>query len=295
MASTIDINSGNLDSGNIDSGNTAPSHSDRSVHRTTLVKRGLKRREAILTGTLLAVLLGCTVLPQFIHLWGRSFLEPATESVRYSATAESQQALEFMDMTRADLAWYLDVEPIQASTSQMISSTQAEEVGLTNQSLVVGLTLAGKSIAIPLQFLSGPNTHLVQISAGDQVATIAHCDLSGCTRVFGSSKSKKVAVDDAPSVSTSLNLGGLSRRGSMVLLFDGVRYPQESKAIPLQDLPHEITTWHEWLEEHPNTRVWSPTSGRHVADRALSQKRARTDRTPAEQRLADAEPLRPTI
>jgi hypothetical protein len=42
----------------------------------------------------------------------------------------------------------------------------------------------------------------------------------------------------------------------MFFYFDNIRFSQSSQNAPLPDYPYIITTWGEWLEVHPESRIY---------------------------------------
>ena len=52
-----------------------------------------------------------------------------------------------------------------------------------------------------------------------------------------------------------ISFGGYDLDNNIVLLFNGVRYVQDSDKLPLERYPYERMTLQEWSELHPNTFV----------------------------------------
>ena len=87
--------------------------------------------------------------------------------------------------------------------------------------------------------------HVVNDVVGEQPVTVTYCELQECTRVL-----------TAPKEDKALEVGVGGWNDGLVLVIDGQRVPQRSPDMPLEDMPFEVTTWKEWLEDHPETDVY---------------------------------------
>lgn len=126
----------------------------------------------------------------------------------------------------------------------------ADETSLSADARVVGIVVNGDARAYPVAELSGMTSHVVNDQFGEIPVSVTYCDRSDCTRVFTS------ADTAAP---LTLGTGGFAG-DEMLVTLDGQMYPQSSGEIPLQDVPFEVTTWHEWKSQHPRSKVLLPTA-----------------------------------
>ena len=87
--------------------------------------------------------------------------------------------------------------------------------------------------------------HVVNDIVGGQPITVTYCGLQQCARVL-TEENGRAPLD--------VGVGGWD--DGLLLHIEGSRLPQQSNAIPLEDVPFELTTWKEWREEHPQTDVY---------------------------------------
>jgi hypothetical protein len=68
---------------------------------------------------------------------------------------------------------------------------------------------------------------------------------------------------DKPDRPLDVGVGGFTN-GRLILHIDHQNFPQNSRAIPLQDMDFERTTWGEWKSAHPESEICTalPCEGR---------------------------------
>jgi hypothetical protein len=167
------------------------------------------------------------------------------------------------------LAIALDVPGLTSADMRSLKPHQ-----LSNDEPLIGVVVNGQPIAVPLRFVSGPFSHVVNLVVDQTPVSITHCDLSKCTRVFLANPVGLKALAERPALESplevsadttfqpiDLRLGGQELTGQMVLLLDGVRYSHQSRSIPLQDHEFEITTTELWIGKHPASIVYGRSRG----------------------------------
>ncbi len=117
---------------------------------------------------------------------------------------------------------------------------------LSKDDFVVGIVHEGQAFAFPLDLLAHPKRHVVNFAIFGSALSVSYCNLSGCIRVF-----RREGEASIP-----LGIGGLDIHQEMVLMLNGMRYSQDSKHIPLADFPFKKTTWGEWIDGHPNSKLF---------------------------------------
>jgi hypothetical protein len=123
---------------------------------------------------------------------------------------------------------------------------ESSGVDLPDLTPVVGVEVNGESCAFVLHQMRDPATHIVNLIMNDKAISVAYCDLVDCVRVVSDDSDKPIP----------LHVGGLDVDQQLVLLLNGERYGQESADLPLQDHPFVRTSWLEWKQLHPDTRVY---------------------------------------
>lgn len=166
---------------------------------------------------------------------------------------------------------YLVVQPTVSSSPQrsdppaeMLGDTlglerpdavPAAKAALDEDTPVIGVFAAGKARAYLLEaFEHGPASHLVNDVLGGMPISVAHCDNSGCTRVF-----------TGPVLGRPLDLmvGG-QKNFRMLLKAGGHLYRQETteplhknaSTFPYRAYPADLTVWGDWRHAHPETDVY---------------------------------------
>jgi hypothetical protein len=138
----------------------------------------------------------------------------------------------------------------------------AGSAGLDDDEEVIGVVAGGRPRAYRLRALEHPPWHIVNDVVGGVPVTVAHCDLSGCTRAYaGPAGSGPLDVSQAGLV-----------EGEMILKAAGAAYfhrtgrPLDTSpgASPMPYPGHELTRtrWGEWVRRHPTTDVFAGLPGR---------------------------------
>lgn len=128
---------------------------------------------------------------------------------------------------------------------------QPEEADLPPETPVIGIRVEDQACAFVPRDMTGPTRHIVNMSISGTSVSVTYCDLVDCVRVL------TLPEEDDP---IDLRVGGLDAANQMVYLYQGVRYGQLSKELPLVDFPHERTTLGEWMAQHPETLVYTQRS-----------------------------------
>ncbi len=138
----------------------------------------------------------------------------------------------------------------------------AEGSGLADDEEVIGVVAGGRPRAYRLKALEYPPWHVVNDVIGGVPVTVAHCDLSGCTRAYaGRAGSGPLDVAQAGLVG-----------GEMILKVEGAAYVHRTgrpldpapgvPGLPYPDHEWTKTTWREWTRRHPTTEVFVGMPGR---------------------------------
>ena len=122
---------------------------------------------------------------------------------------------------------------------------KAANAEIADDQPIIGIIDSSLAYAFPLDMLSNPRRHVVNFAGSDSAMSVSYCDISGCVRVF----------QDKDSTEIPLRVGGLDLDDKMVLVYGDQWYTQDSEALPLDEIPHEQTTWGKWIEKHPQSLV----------------------------------------
>lgn len=153
----------------------------------------------------------------------------------------------------------MDATPFVWPGTSRPPTVKAADAGLADDELVIGVLAKGKPRAYRRSALAGMTHHVVNDVVGDTPVTVAHCDRSGCSRVYTSNGTEPLR----------LMTGGYLN--GMLVYLDGVFYELESGrspdptagSIPYLSFGFEEMTWGKWRAAHPDTDVYvgSPTAG----------------------------------
>jgi hypothetical protein len=135
-------------------------------------------------------------------------------------------------------------------------TVRPDAAGLPEDAAVIGVVVDGKARAYALRSLRHLRQHVVNDLVGGVPITVAHCDVTGCTRVYASrQRSEPLDVTEAG-----------FRDGEMILKIEGVSYQHSSgepieagpaaPPLPYEGYPWIRTTWRKWKQEHPETDVY---------------------------------------
>jgi hypothetical protein len=132
----------------------------------------------------------------------------------------------------------------------------ADGAGLADDEEVIGVVVDGRPRAYRLKALEYPPWHIVNDVIGGTPLTVAHCDLTGCTRVYsGPEGMGPLDVAQAGLVEGEMvvTIGGrdyLHRTGRALDPAGG------AEASPFSGHAWTRTTWREWVGRHPTTDVF---------------------------------------
>jgi len=135
--------------------------------------------------------------------------------------------------------------PFVSEEIQLPESVNADAAELQADEPVIGVVAEGVARAYSIKAMSGMSSHIINDVIGTMPVSVTYCDRSNCARAF---------TGDAPGQPMSLAVGGFSD-DEMLVRYQEQMYKQSSSDIPLTEHECRITTWNEWLEQHPDTRV----------------------------------------
>ena len=121
---------------------------------------------------------------------------------------------------------------------------QADEVVFPEDEYVIGVEVNGNACAYLLAGMNDIDQHIVHHELGGQKFTVTYCDKSEC-----------IAVYDKAGTTAEIRNGGFSGE-TLWILYDGKRFEQDARNIPLKSFPSVKTTWFEWKKQHPNTLIY---------------------------------------
>jgi len=126
----------------------------------------------------------------------------------------------------------------------------AADANLSDDQLVIGIQVDDRARAYSVDYLSTPQTHVVNDVLAGRPVTVTYCNVQNCARVF--------AGDGADPL--DVGVGGYDQ--GLLLLLNGQRYRQESgdgfdssDRFPYLPQPFVRTTWKKWREAHPDTEI----------------------------------------
>jgi len=150
--------------------------------------------------------------------------------------------------------------PFISEGIQLPEFVNADAAELKAEEPVIGVVANGISRAYSIKAMSGMSSHVVNDVVGTTPVSITYCDRTACARAF---------TDDTPGQPISLAVGGFSD-DEMLVRFRKQMYKQSSPDIPLTEHECQITTWQEWLEQHPDTKVLTTMSSAQEPDDAAA-------------------------
>lgn len=142
------------------------------------------------------------------------------------------------------------------------AAVAAGESGMADDEEVIGVVVDGRPRAYRLKALAYPPWHIVNDVIGDRPVTVAHCDVSGCTKAYlGPAGSGPLDVAQAGLV-----------EGEMVVKVGATAYVHRTgrpvgpasgaAALPYPEHEWTRTTWRAWSDRHPATDVFVGLPGR---------------------------------
>lgn len=131
------------------------------------------------------------------------------------------------------------------------------EAALDDSERVIGVELDGESRAYVVKAfklsargrLEDAGVQVVYDYLGRRPICVTHCDRSQATRVFTGDESP---FDFSPTFDVRVGEG----EDGLVLVVNGIRYPQLSPEIPLEEVKFVTTTWGRWRSAHPDSLVY---------------------------------------
>jgi hypothetical protein len=121
---------------------------------------------------------------------------------------------------------------------------------------VIGVVTQGNARAYRLAAFEGKSGHLVNDLIGAVPVSVAYCNLTNCVRVYTEAgRSAPLDIEVSGSLNDEMILklaGSLFYHKSGAALLPGSR----PSSIPYDLLTPTVTTWKDWLEQHPESDVY---------------------------------------
>ena len=134
----------------------------------------------------------------------------------------------------------------------------AAEVSLNPAEAVIGVVIDGSARCYLQRAMSDLEANVLNENRTARPYCVTWCDRTDTVRVFAGRGGEAL----------ELRTGGFSD-GRMLLLHSGQMFPQDSAELPYEDLNFVRTTYGEWVQEHPESLVFS--GGLSVGNAAASQ------------------------
>jgi len=122
----------------------------------------------------------------------------------------------------------------------------AQQAQVTATEQVIGVTIGEQNRAYILSAFDALGAKVINDLIQEIPITVTYCDIHERARVFTSAERGEYLT---------VGLGGWMDR-EMFFYFDNIRFGHSSENAPLPDYPYIITTWGEWLEQHPASRIY---------------------------------------
>ena len=149
----------------------------------------------------------------------------------------------------------LDV-PYEAPGIRTPPAMAAKVAGVADDARVIGVRAGGKVRAYAIAALNkSPEHHIINDFLGGKPITVAHCAALNCSRAFTAATSKSpLDVSQAGFLD-----GGMAIRvgGRIYRMKDLSPLFEDDPPHGLDEHPCEVTTWKEWVEENPETDVYT--------------------------------------
>ena len=162
------------------------------------------------------------------------------QRIKANAMVEERELLPTGEDDHGELRTAFNLPGVTAPEFTTVSSA-----GLGPKTPVVGIEIDGEAVAFPLSQLEDP--HIVNAMIGGKALSVTFCTLVNCVRVL---------TDESQSQPLDLRLGGQDSNMQMVFMYNGSRYAQESKEIPLVDFPYKRCSLAEWQAKYPKTKIF---------------------------------------
>ena len=132
----------------------------------------------------------------------------------------------------------------------------ADVARLNEDEEIIGIVVDGKARAYRLKALLDPQQHIINDLIDGLPLTVAHCDVTNCTRVYAGRRGEQ-PLDVAQA--------GLWN-SDMIVKIQGVYYRHRTgepagndanaPALPCQAYTFQRMPWKQWREEHPQTNIY---------------------------------------
>ena len=122
----------------------------------------------------------------------------------------------------------------------------ATEARVTDTEQVIGITIGDEHRAYIVNAFAPLGQKVINDLINEIPLAITYCDIYERARVFTSTERGDYL---------HVGLGGWMNK-EMFFYFENVRFSQSSENAPLPDYPYIITTWGQWLEVHPDSRIY---------------------------------------
>jgi hypothetical protein len=133
---------------------------------------------------------------------------------------------------------------------------RADEAQVGADEEIIGIVVDGKARAYRLKALLDPKQHIINDQIDDLPLTVAHCDVSNCTRVYAGRRGEP-PLDVAQA--------GLWN-SDMIVKIKGFYYQHRTgessggdtgiPPLPCQAYSFVRTSWKKWREQHPQTDIY---------------------------------------
>jgi hypothetical protein len=132
---------------------------------------------------------------------------------------------------------------------------------------VIGVELGGKARAYRLASFRDDTHHLVNDMIGGVPVSVVYCNLSHCVRVFTDPLGSKPL--DAQTVGLVENQMVINVKGTWYFHNSSlpVKPSDHTPPFPFKQLAPRLTTWKEWIAEHPESDVYEGIVEAHGPDR----------------------------
>jgi hypothetical protein len=129
---------------------------------------------------------------------------------------------------------------------KMVSLSELPDDDLASRS-IIGIEVDGISHAYILhEVAEKKNVYMVSTRVNGRPIAFVHNYQKDQTRVLTKEDYGQVL---------DFRLGGAEYMKNIAVLYDDVRYRQDSEKLPLDDYPYTRTTLDRWVEEHPDTLI----------------------------------------
>jgi hypothetical protein len=132
----------------------------------------------------------------------------------------------------------------------------AHAARLRDDEEIIGIVVDGKARAYRLEALLDPKQHIINDLIDDLPLTVAHCDVSDCTRVYAGRRGEQPL---------DVSQAGLWN-SDMILKIHDVYYQHrtgepsdsdtDSPPLPCRAYPFLRMPWKQWRDEHPQTDIY---------------------------------------